>query len=56
MFAVHCTTTDSTVLLSASSIGALRNSPAGMHGVLECHCGQHLTVVEGHPALAHAAV
>ena len=55
MFAVHCTTTDSTVLLSASSIVALRNTPSGMHVLLECHCGEHLTVVEGRPALQHAA-
>lgn len=53
MFAVHCTTTDATVLLSTSSIVALRNASAGIEVVLECHCGEHLTIVES-PAAHHA--
>jgi hypothetical protein len=55
MFALHCTTTDSTVLLSASSIVALRNAPAGIEVVLECHCGEHLTVVQPRTSVAVAA-
>ena len=54
MFAITCTTTDSTVLLSASSIVALRNTPAGIEPVLECHCGEHLTVVQPRTAAAVA--
>ena len=55
MFAVVCTTTGSTVLLSPSSIVALRNAPSRIEVLLECHCGEHLTVVEPRPALQHAA-
>jgi hypothetical protein len=40
MFAVHCTTWDSTVLLSTSSIIALSNTAVGVVVTLECHCGE----------------
>lgn len=45
MFAAHCTTTDSAVLLSESSILGLHRSAEHIEVELECHCGEHLTVV-----------
>ena len=48
MFAVHCTTWDSTVLLSESSIMAMSNTPAGAELTLECHCGgTHTLAITG---------
>lgn len=42
MFAAHCTTTDSTVLLSESSILAMHRTPTHVEVELECHCGERL--------------
>ena len=44
MFAAHCTTTDSAVLLSESSILAMHRAPTRFDVELECHCGERLTV------------
>lgn len=44
MFAAHCTTTGSTVLLSESSIIAMHRTPTHVEVELECHCGERLTV------------
>ena len=44
MFAAHCTTTDSAVLLSESSIVAMHRTPATFEIELECHCGERLSV------------
>ena len=44
MFAAHCTTTDSAVLLSESSIVAMHRTPTHVEVELECHCGERLTV------------
>ena len=46
MFFAHCPTQETTVMLSASSIVELRNTPAGIEVVLRCHCGEHLTAVK----------
>ena len=48
MFFTYCPTKETTVMLSASSIIELRNTPAGIDAVLRCHCGQHLTSVHVH--------
>lgn len=45
MFFTYCPTKETTVMLSASSIVELRNTPEGIDAVLRCHCGQHLTSV-----------
>ncbi len=52
MFFAHCPTWNTTVMLSASSIVAVRNAADGPQAVLRCHCGEHLTTV----AFSHAAV
>lgn len=44
MFAAHCTTTDSAVLLSESSIVAMHRTPTLFEVELECHCGERLAV------------
>ena len=44
MFAAHCTTTDSTVLLSESSILAMHRTPSHVDVELECHCGERVHV------------
>ena len=44
MFAAHCTTTNSAVLLSESSILAMHRTPTHVEVELECHCGERLTV------------
>lgn len=44
MFAAHCTTTDSTVLLSESSITAIHRTATHVEVELECHCGERLSV------------
>ena len=55
MFFAYCPTTETTVMLSTSSIVELRNTPAGVEVVLRCHCGEHLTAVSLHePQLAAA--
>ena len=45
MFASHCTTTNSGVLLSESSIVAFHRAPGGLQVELECHCGEHVRVL-----------
>lgn len=44
MFAAHCTTTASTVLLSESSIIAMHRTATHVDVELECHCGERLHV------------
>jgi hypothetical protein len=44
MFTAHCTTADSAVLLSESSILSIRRTATHVSVELECHCGEHLTV------------
>lgn len=48
MFFPYCPVKDSTVMLSASSIVELRNTPAGVVVVLRCACREHLTTVHLH--------
>jgi hypothetical protein len=44
MFTAHCTTADSAVLLSESSILSIHRTATHVSVELECHCGEHLTV------------
>jgi hypothetical protein len=44
MFAAYCTTTDSAVLLSESSILGLHRTAEHIEVELECHCGERLVV------------